>query len=123
MMRKRITPTYGMKKMARSQAIAAVGRRLRGTTMIAMMRMVMSTSVRNARTHHGHGIIRLTPDVSHSAVAERGVWTQRSRCHRRRPQARLRRRSEDGSRGARGQTTRCALFCFDSRVHLALGAI
>jgi hypothetical protein len=42
MSRKTMTPRYGMRKMASNQAIPAVGRRLRGTTMTAMTRMMKS---------------------------------------------------------------------------------
>ena len=46
MSRKKKTPRNGMKKMARSQAMPAVGRRLRGTTMTAMMRTTRSMASR-----------------------------------------------------------------------------
>ena len=38
-------PTYGMKKIASSQAIAVCGRRLRGTMMSAAMRTPRSTTI------------------------------------------------------------------------------
>ena len=57
----------GTKKMASSQAMPAVGRRLRGTMMTAMTRMTMSMTMIAAAT------IAVTCVVVMSIVIRRGV--------------------------------------------------
>ena len=60
--------------MASSQAIAAVGRRLRGTTMMAAMRIVTSM-MRSATAHHVASNVILTTSSSVRALT---AWVKRS---------------------------------------------
>jgi hypothetical protein len=79
MSRNRKTPMYGMKKIASSHAIAAVGFRLRGTTIKAVTRTTRSTRMPTTIQNTVQSMPRASPSAGAdpSAAYRRGVRTIR----------------------------------------------